>query len=171
MTKLFSLVSTLALFSSLHTHAQLDTSFSIVRKNIPATFSFTKHSKDSPVQNYPVYTIEKSQIHRMNMLLRSFVNNETHCDSLQQNNNQLDSILKIKEGGYVKIIETQELRSKNYEEAYKSLLTLNSQLDQQLKNCKDLALAEHKKKKSNATLFGVLAGLSAGLIIGVVVDQ
>lgn len=156
--------------SALDCYAQIDTSFTVVRKNVAAKFSFTKYSKNSPVQHYPMYTIEKSQIHRVNMLLQSFVNNEAGCDLLLKNYDQLDSIFNMKELHYTEIIQTQELRSKNYEEAYQSLLTINEQLDQQLKNSRDLALTEHKKKRNNATLFGILGGLSAGLIIGAIVQ-
>lgn len=152
-------------------HAQVDTTFNIVRKNVAAKFSFTKHTKNSPVQNYPAYTIEKSQIHRINMLLRSFVNNEAGCDLLIQNYDQLDSIFKMKELHYTEIIETQELRSQNYEDAYQSLLAINTQLDQQLKSCSDLAVTQRRKSKRNAGLMGILIGLSGGLIIGATIAK
>ncbi|HEU5291937.1 MAG TPA: hypothetical protein VFU05_14905 [Cyclobacteriaceae bacterium] len=160
----------LLLLCVLHSRAQIDTSFSIVRKNEIAKFSFTRYNKNSILQNYPVYTIEKLQIHRINMLLRSFVNNEASCDLLVKNYHQLDSVFKMKELHLTEITKTQELRVKNHEEAYQSLLTINTQLNQQLKNCKDLALSEHKKGKKKAALVGILAGVSAGLIIGIVVD-
>lgn len=157
------------LLVNLHCHAQVDTSFTIVRKNMSAQFSFTKYTKAAKL-NYPVYTIEKSQIHRVHMLLRSFVKNETSYDSLLMNHDHLDSILKSKELHYTEIIKTHELKFKNYEDAYQSLLTINGQLDQQLNNCKQLAVTEHKKGKGKVKLLGILAGLTAGIIIGVVVD-
>jgi hypothetical protein len=163
-------LSLIAFHSTITCIAQSDTSFTVVRKNAAAKFSFTKHNKSSPVQQYPLYTIEKSQIHRINMLLRSFVNNEAGCDLLVKNYDQLDSIFKMKELHYTEIIKTQELRSKNYEDAYQSLLVINAQLDQQLKNSRDLALAEHKRKRNNATLLGIVGGLSAGLIIGAILQ-
>jgi hypothetical protein len=154
-------------------NAQQDTSFTLFRFGTPAIFSYKKFSQADQYKNvkgaidFPQYSFNESQFKRIKGLLDLFVTNENEFTKLRRNLNEKDSIYLAKIAVYNQMDSIQNLRAKNFEQAYNSLVLVNTQFNQQLINCKDIAEKEVRKNKFNSAMFGVLAGLTTGVILGV----
>jgi hypothetical protein len=77
-------------------------------------------------------------------------------------------LFAIKEKTLAQSVKLEEQRASNFQTSYNSLLGVNAQLNDQVKKAEQLAIHEHKKKRLNSFLLGVLA-FSAGVVIGVTV--
>ena len=155
-----------------YTNAQLDTSFTLTRFGTPAIFSYKKFNqadqlKNLKVSDLPQYSFNENQFKRIKGLLDLFVTNESEFITLRKNLNEKDSIYLAKIAVYNQMDSIQNLRTKNFEQAYNSLVLVNTQFNQQLINCKDIAEKEVRKNKFNSAMFGVLAGITTGVILGV----
>jgi hypothetical protein len=84
---------------------------------------------------------------------------------LLRNCHSIDSVHSSKENTLARELKLQEDRATNFQASYNSLLSVNTQLNDQLKKTEQLAVKEHRKRKLDSIIVGVLV-LSAGIIIG-----
>lgn len=151
-------------------YAQTDSSFSVVRDGDTAVFPFRVYKSTMQMANakkgsLPVYGFDSAQVNRIHELLSDFVAMEEKYEALDQNNDRKDSLYQNKLSLYVEMDSIQELRVKNYEQAYQSMLAVNNQLNAQVENCEKLALRAKRKAGFNSLLIGTLTGLSVGMIL------
>jgi len=153
--------------------AQSDSTFSVLRNGIEAKFPFTKFARPDQFRTVassalPLYGFNKAQFIRIRSLLTNFAQMENDYQKLVLNHHEKDSLLAIKEKTLTQNVKLEEERAINFQTSYNSLLGINAQLNDQVKNAEQLAIHEHKKRKLNSILLGVLA-FSAGVVIGVTV--
>jgi hypothetical protein len=168
------LIVLICLFCFWDVKAQLDTSFTLVRFGTPGIFNYKKYTSAEQFKNIrglelPQYSFNEMQFNRIKGLLDKFITNESDYILLRKNFDKKDSIYNAKIAVYNQIDSIQGLRSKNFEQAYNSLVMVNTQFNQQLINCKEIAEKEVRKGKLNSVMYGILGGLTSGVILGVFV--
>ena len=168
--KLLLILCPLTVACAITASAQADSTFSIMRSGHEAKFPFIKFTKSEqlstfPNSSLPIYAFDKTQYSRIKGLLYNFALIENDYKQMLIVRDKKDSVATLKERTLTESFKLQEERAKNFEASYNSLLSVNKQLNDQLKNAEQLAKAEHRKKKLKPILVGVLA-LSAGVIIG-----
>ncbi len=119
---------------------------------------------------FPVYAISEKELMRLKNIINTYIKLESEYDKLKINFNQKDSIHTKKANLFLEIDSLQRMRASNYEQAYVSLIKVNEQLNNQLIHCEKLTKKERRKGKLSAALFGILGGLSAGLMISLVLQ-
>ena len=149
--------------------AQVDTSFAFSRKGITEHFNLTKYSKSAQIKHFPIYTINKSDVSDIQKLLTFLVAVENEVRLIRENDNQRTSMYESKIAIYEQNLKIQEARVQNYDSAYTEMKKINGQLNDQLKNCEDLAKKENKKNK-RPPLLGILGGLAVGFVAGVLLE-
>jgi len=168
-----SLISVLFLVNCLslsRAQSQVDSTFSVTRNGLEAKFPFKKFSKPEqlktvPASLLPLYSFSAPQYVRIKSLLSSFVLMEGEYNQLLRNCHSIDSVHSSKENTLARELKLQEDRATNFQASYNSLLSVNTQLNDQLKKTEQLAVKEHRKRKLDSIIVGVLV-LSAGIIIG-----
>lgn len=153
--------------------AQTDSTFSLLRDGVEAKFQFLKLTKPEQFKtigssSLPLYSFNQGQYNRIKGLLVRFTQMEKEYYLLLNNYHEKDLISATKEKAMIEEALLQEQRAKNFETSYNTLLGVNAQLNDQVKKAEQLAIREHKKRKLNSLLFGVVA-LSAGVAMGVTV--
>ncbi len=157
-----------------NTFAQSDTSLTFIRKGLTTTIPIKKfytsdQLKNSLPTNLPLYSFNEKQFTRVKSILETYIKIEVDYDLLRTEFNKKDSVFAAKTTIYNELDSLNRMRTQNYEQAYHSSLKINEQMNTQLKSCEVLAKKEYNKSKWNATIFGILGGLSAGLIVGVLI--
>lgn len=153
--------------------AQSDSTFSVLRNGIEAKFPFTKFTRLEqfgaiPSSTLPLYSFNKTQYTRVRSLLTHFTQMENDYQLLLTNHQQKDSLFAVKEKALTESVKLEGQRTMNFQTSYNALLGVNAQLNAQVKKAEQLAIHEHKKRKLNSILLGVLT-FSAGVAIGVTV--
>ena len=161
------------LFCAVHTHAQKDSSFTIIRNGVTATFPFkvyrsASEMKSSNTNTFPVYTFDRKQLYRINELLVLFTQNENNYNQIRVLNEKKDSIIQSKMTLIQKNDSLEQQRAKNYEIAFTQLSDLNKKMDADLKACEQLAIATNRNKTKNIVLVGA-GSLAVGLLLGLVI--
>jgi hypothetical protein len=164
----FLILSCLVL-SSVLSVGQVDTSFVFSRKGVTEEFQLKKYAKPSQIKRYPVYAIEKSEVGDLQKLITYFVTEEAELKLLKENRQQVATLYESKIAAFESSQKIQEARIQNFDSAYNEMKKINGQLNSQLKNCEELAIKEHKRKK-RPSLFGILGGLAAGVVVGVLIN-
>jgi hypothetical protein len=168
-----SLVMWMLLTSGVFVQAQKDSSFSVTRNGVVATFPFRVYHNDQQMkaetkQTFPAYAFDGKQLYRINQLLVLFTQNENDFDKWKLMANQKDSILQTKITLYQKSDSLQQLRAQNFENSYKSLLVMNQKYDAELKACEQLAVDTKRMQTKNTIMVGAGA-LALGLLLGLIV--
>lgn len=149
--------------------AQVDTSFAFSRKGIQEEFHLTKYQKASQVKKFPIYGIDRSEVSDLQKLLTFFVASEAELKLLKENNQQMSAMYESKVAALEQNQKIQEARVQNYDSAYSEMKKINGQLNDQLKNCEELARKENKRNK-RPSLLGILGGLAVGVVVGVLIE-
>lgn len=157
-----------------YTFAQSDTSLTFIRKGLTSTIPIKKfytsdQLKNTLPANFPLYIFSEKQFTRVKSILETYIKIEADYDLLRKEFNKKDSVFAAKTKIYNELDSLNRMRTQNYEQAYHASLEINEKMNTQLKSCEALAKKEHNKSKWNTTIFGILGGLSAGLIVGVLI--
>ena len=157
-----------------YTFAQADTSLTFIRKGLTSTIPVKKfysvdQLKNVLPTNLPLYALSEKQFIRVKSILESYIKIEADYDLLRSEFNKKDSVFAAKTNIYNELDSLNRMRIQNFEQAYNASLKINEQMNIQLKNCEGLAKKEHNKSKLKAAIFGILGGLSAGLVVGVLI--
>jgi hypothetical protein len=160
------------LLGAISAQAQTDTTYTIRRFGVDASFTFKKSMNprqmgNFPPGSFPVYSMTSAQYKRMRDLLINFVAEENNYGSLLKNYSKQDSLFKAKESAWIDVTQKEELRARNFEDGYYKSLAVNKILDEDLKKCEQLAKGEHKKHKRKSVVVGVAAAV-AGFVLGAV---
>jgi hypothetical protein len=153
--------------------AQKDSSFSVSRNGVVATFPFRVYRnatqmKADTKQTFPAYAFDSKQLYRINELLVLFAQNEQDYAKWKLLANQKDSILQTKISFYQKNDSLQQQRVQNFENSYNSLLVMNQKYDADLKACEQLAIDTKRMQTKNSIMVGAGA-LAVGLLFAFVV--
>jgi hypothetical protein len=167
------LVVWMMLVTTVGVSAQKDTSFSVTRNGVVATFPFRVYRnatqmKAETKQTFPAYAFDSKQLYRINELLVLFTQNEQDYAKWKQLANQKDSILQTKISFYQKNDSLQQQRVQNFENSYNSLLVMNQKYDADLKACEQLAVDTKRMQTKNTIMVGAGA-LAVGLLLGLVI--
>jgi len=173
MTRKILLIVAIFCSSTSTVLSQVDSTFSVVRNGVEAKFSFTKFAKPEQLRTvanttFPLYSFNKAQYTRIKGLLINFAHLENDYQLRIANQHEKDSIAGLKENALVENAKLEQERAKNFQASYNSLLSVNTQLNDQVKKAEHLAVSEHRKRKLNSILLGALA-FSAGVVIGIAV--
>jgi hypothetical protein len=167
------LVVWMMLVTSVSVSAQKDSSFSVTRNGVVATFPFRVYRyatqmKADTKQTFPVYAFDSKQLYRINELLVLFTQNEKDYGKWKLLANQKDSILQTKISFYQKNDSLQQQRVQNFENSYNSLLVMNQKYDADLKACEQLAIDTKRMQTKNTIMVGAGA-LAVGLLLGLII--
>jgi len=163
----------LMLIGAVGVSAQKDSSFSVTRNGVVATFPFRVYRNANQMmldtkQTFPAYAFDGKQLYRINELLQLFTQNEKEYGQLKSLANQKDSILQTKISFYQKNDSLQQQRVKNFENSYNSLLIMNQKYDEDLKACEKLAIDTKRMQTKNTIMVGAGA-LAVGLLLGLII--
>lgn len=171
---LFVLLFLIIIVSNTKSYCQIDSNFILVRKADTAKFSFKVFSNPEQFRNVtrmplPLYGFNGDQLSKVQTFFSAFLKLEAQEESFRLECKQKDTIYKALLFYYKERDSINNLRVGNYQEAYTSLLTYNSQLNNYVKECEATALKQRRRSNINSTLFGILGGLVTGTIIGVII--
>ena len=128
-----------------------------------------KITSNNQFKNYrpvlPFYMIDSLNYQVIKTTLQLMTSRKNEILELKENLNSYRNLANEHDT----VLLLQEKRVELYQKSYNQLIETNKQLSSQFDKVYDLSLKEARKSKLNNFMYGILAGMVAGITIGVVI--